>query len=64
MQLALVFIIAAAYTYLVVTGKAPIDGFVMLALLVIKHFLDMTKDDADNKMAAPSDQTKTQEAGK
>lgn len=41
LQLGLTAAIAGGYLYLVVRGKANVEGFIVLAVYVIKKFLDM-----------------------
>ena len=44
LQLALTAIIAFGYVYLVAKGKANVEGFIVLAIYVIKKFLDMIEN--------------------
>jgi len=41
LQLALTLLVTVTYCYLAATGKANIEGFVMLSTYVIKKFLDI-----------------------
>lgn len=44
LQLALTAIIAFGYVYLVAKGKANVEGFIVLAMYVIKKFLDIVEN--------------------
>ena len=43
LQLALTAIIAFGYVFLVYKGKANVEGFIVLAVYVIKKFLDIVE---------------------
>jgi hypothetical protein len=43
LQLVLTAMIAGGYLYLVIKGKANVEGFIVLAIYVIKKFLDMVE---------------------
>lgn len=43
MQLAITAIIVLAYVYLVILGKAAVEGFAIIATYVIKKFLDIVE---------------------
>lgn len=45
LQLALTAGIAGGYIYLVIKGKASVEGFLVLAVYVIKKFLDIVEDE-------------------
>lgn len=43
-QILITLAVVATYCYLVVLGKANIEGFVMIATYVIKKFLDILEE--------------------
>lgn len=42
-QLFVVILVVAAYVYLVMTGKAAVEGFAVTAMYILKKFLDMVE---------------------
>ena len=49
LQLALTAGIAGGYIYLVIKGKASVEGFLVLAVYVIKKFLDIVEKEGEGK---------------
>ena len=49
LQLLLTAIIAFGYVYLVCKGKANVEGFIVLAIYVIKKFLDIVEQNGAPK---------------